>query len=68
MSGFLAAREIRARVPRTGIVMLSTHKDKQFIEEAHRCGATCFVSKSEVVEELVGAIKDAANDKQILLD
>src|SRR5213075_1045207 len=38
MNGFGAAREIRKQVPQSGIVILSTHADKQFVEEARKLG------------------------------
>src|ERR1700685_2501272 len=40
MSGFEAARLIHAQSPSVSIVILSTHKDAQFIATARECGAT----------------------------
>ena len=39
MSGFEAARRIRAHLANSAIVILSSHKDQQFIEEARKAGA-----------------------------
>jgi DNA-binding NarL/FixJ family response regulator len=66
MTGFEAARRIREKVPDTGIVILSTHKDEQFLQLARECGATAFVSKDEAVEELVKAIEAAGRGERLL--
>jgi DNA-binding NarL/FixJ family response regulator len=59
MSGFEAARRIRSRVPNSAIVILSTHKDAQFIAEARNVGANGYVEKSEADGQLVRAIESA---------
>jgi DNA-binding NarL/FixJ family response regulator len=60
MNGFEAARKIKVVSPRSQIVILSSHKDKQFLEQARNVGAVCFVPKSEAERELVDAVKMAA--------
>ena len=60
MNGFEAAREIKAVSPHSQIVILSSHKDKQLLEEARRVGAVCYVPKSEAERELINAVKAAA--------
>lgn len=67
MSGFEAARRIRARVPDSAIVILSTHKDKQFIAEARRAGAKGYVEKSQAAEQLVHAIESAVKGKEFFV-
>lgn len=58
MSGFEAARRIHAQSPSVSIIILSTHKDAQFIATAHECGATAYVEKQHAETELVNAIDD----------
>jgi DNA-binding NarL/FixJ family response regulator len=60
MNGFEAAREIRAVSPHSQIVILSSHKDKQLLEEARKVGPVCYVPKSEAERELIDAVKVAA--------
>jgi DNA-binding NarL/FixJ family response regulator len=57
MSGFEAARRIRVHVPDSAIVILSSHKDQQFIAEARKAGANGYVQKSDADDQLVSAIE-----------
>ena len=56
MSGFEAARRIRVHLPDSAIVILSSHKDQQFIAEAGEAGANGYVQKSDADEQLIRAI------------
>lgn len=67
MSGFEAARRIHAQSPSISIIILSTHKDAQFIATARECGATGYVEKQYAGTELVNAIDDTASGKQFFL-
>lgn len=67
MSGFEAARQIHAQSPAVSIVILSTHKDAQFIAAARECGATGYVEKQLAGTELVNAIDDTASGKALFL-
>ena len=60
MDGFEAARKIRAVSPQSRIVMLSSHKDQQLLEEARNVGAVCYVPKSDAERELIEAVEAAA--------
>jgi DNA-binding NarL/FixJ family response regulator len=40
-------------VPQSAIVILSTHADKHFVEQAKKIGARAYVAKSRVGEALV---------------
>src|SRR4051794_6502141 len=42
LNGFEAAREIRKHVPESAIIILSTHADKYFIEEARKIGVRVY--------------------------
>jgi two-component system, NarL family, response regulator NreC len=57
MSGFEAARRIRVHVPDSAIIILSSHKDQQFIAEARKAGANGYVQKSDADGQLVSAIE-----------
>lgn len=59
LDGFGATKEIRARIPDTAIIVLSTHADKQFIEEAKKLGLRGYVVKSKAGTDLEKAV-DAA--------
>jgi DNA-binding NarL/FixJ family response regulator len=67
MSGFEAARQIHAQSPSISIVILSTHKDAQFLAAARECGATGYVEKRHAGTELVDAINDTASGKAFFL-
>jgi DNA-binding NarL/FixJ family response regulator len=68
MSGFEAARQIHAQSPALSIVILSTHKDDQFIAAARESGATGYVEKQFAATELVNAINDTASGKEFFLN
>jgi DNA-binding NarL/FixJ family response regulator len=59
MNGFEAAREIKAKRPDTLIVILSSHTDRSFVDEARRSGAQAYVVKTKAGEALVEAIESA---------
>ena len=64
MSGFEAARLIRSRVPDSAIVILSSHKDQQFITEARKVGANGYVEKSNADKQLIHAIESAVRGEE----
>ena len=59
LDGFQAARKIKASLPETAIVILSSHADQRFIEEAKKIGARAYVAKTKAGEALVKAIEAA---------
>ena len=67
MSGFEAARRIRSRLPDCAIVILSSHKDEQFIAEARKAGANGYVAKSDADRELVQAIESAVKGEEFFV-
>ena len=67
MSGFEVARLIRTRHPNSAIVILSSHKNGQFIAEARNVGARAYVQKSDAAEELVRAVVAAAKGQDFFL-
>ncbi len=67
MNGYEAAREIKKQVPESAIVILSTHVDKHFVEEAKKIGVGVYVSKSKVAEALFDAIRAAVAGKDFVM-
>ena len=47
LDGLGAAREIKAKLPETAIVILSSSVDQRFIEEAKKIGARAYVAKTK---------------------
>jgi CheY-like chemotaxis protein len=64
MSGFEAARLIRVHLPDSAIVILSSHKDKQFITEARKAGARGYVQKSDADRQLIRAINTVVKGEE----
>jgi DNA-binding NarL/FixJ family response regulator len=67
LNGFEAAREIKATLPESAIIMLSTHADKHFIDEAKKAGARAYVAKTRIGEALIKAISDAVESEDFVL-
>ena len=67
MNGIEAAREINAKLPELAIVILSSHADKHFIEQAMKSGARAYVAKTKAGEALVRAIEAAVTDGDFVL-
>jgi CheY-like chemotaxis protein len=67
MSGFEAARRIRSRFPDCAIVILSSHKDEQFIAEARNAGANTYIEKSDADEQLVRAVESAVKGEEFFV-
>jgi CheY-like chemotaxis protein len=67
MSGFEVARRIRNRLPDCAIVILSSHKDDQFIAEARKAGAKGYIEKSNADEQLVHAIESAVKGEEFFV-
>jgi DNA-binding NarL/FixJ family response regulator len=59
LDGFAAARVIKAKVPESAIVILSSEADKHFVEEAKKIGVRAYVAKYKASEALVKAIERA---------
>ena len=59
LNGFEAAKAIKAKVPESVIVILSSEADERFVSHARRVGARAYVSKSRVGDALIKAIEAA---------
>ncbi len=67
LNGYEAARVIKARLPQSAIVILSSNADKRFIEEAKKIGANAYVAKTKVGAALIKAIEDAISGGDFVL-
>jgi DNA-binding NarL/FixJ family response regulator len=67
LNGFEAARQIKATLPETAIVILSTHADQRFVEPAKKIGVRSYVAKSKAGEALVKAIEAAVKGDDFVL-
>jgi DNA-binding NarL/FixJ family response regulator len=59
LNGIDAAREIRGACPQTKTILLTMHKQSQFILEALRAGVKGYVLKAQASADLVHAIRAA---------
>jgi DNA-binding NarL/FixJ family response regulator len=60
MNGVEATRELMQRGTRTSVVMLSMHSDVALIRQAVQAGATGYVLKGSVADELLLAVRAAS--------
>jgi two-component system nitrate/nitrite response regulator NarL len=67
LDGFQAAREIQATLPETAIVILSSHVDQRFIEQAKKIGARAYVAKTALGATLIKAIEAAVTGGDFVL-
>ena len=67
LDGIAAAREITVKLPESAIVILSSHADKYFIEQARKSGARAYVAKSKAGDALVRAIEAAVIEGDFVL-
>jgi two-component system, NarL family, nitrate/nitrite response regulator NarL len=67
VNGFQAAREIKKQIPETAIVILSSHADKYFVEEAKKIGVRAYVPKSKIGQALVGALEAAVRGNDFIV-
>lgn len=59
LNGFEAARRIKKRLPEVPIVIVSSHSEREYIEEAFRVGARGYVFKGSAASQLPSAIAAA---------
>lgn len=63
LSGFDAARKIKEFSPETPIVILSMHRDKEYMKEAQKIGIQGYVRKSQAALTLVTAVDAVLQDQ-----
>jgi len=66
MTGLQAAREIRAQMPQSRVLMLSMHDDERYLFEALKAGACGYVLKREADQDLVGAVRAVGRGEAFL--
>ena len=66
LNGVEATRQIMAVLPTCSVVALSIHRDRHFVTHMLRAGASGYVLKGCSFEELVRAIRTAANGEVYL--
>jgi two-component system response regulator NreC len=57
LGGLEAAKMIKARLPRTHVLILTVHEDGALLREAIRAGASGYIVKRAVESELINAIE-----------
>ncbi len=63
MGGMEAIARIIARYPTAKLLVLSMHENAAFASQALKAGASGYLSKNGLAEELVGALEQIANDQ-----
>jgi DNA-binding NarL/FixJ family response regulator len=63
LNGIDATRQIVARSPKTKVIALSMHSDRQFVVEMFRAGARGYLLKDSAFEELATAILKVAHNE-----
>jgi DNA-binding NarL/FixJ family response regulator len=60
INGVEATRQIRARAPKTEVLILTAHEDERLIAELLKAGARGYLLKSDLTGQLLGAITSLA--------
>ncbi len=63
LNGIESTRQIIKAVPKARVIILSMHKDRQYITEALKAGALGYIAKEESFDRLVAAIKTVLKGK-----
>jgi DNA-binding NarL/FixJ family response regulator len=66
MTGLQAAREIRAHVPETRVLLLSMHDDERYFLEGLASGASGYVLKRAADTDLIGAVRTVAGGRTFI--
>lgn len=67
VNGIEATRRIKEISPATKVVVMTAHEDDRMLAEAVEAGASGFLGKSGAVDEVLSAVKAAA-DGEVLID
>ncbi len=59
VDGFEASRRIRAEAPATAVVVLTGSAYAEDVEKAHDAGASGYVTKDRIAQDLVRTVLDA---------
>jgi DNA-binding NarL/FixJ family response regulator len=66
LTGLHATREIKARAPEVGVLILSMHDDERYLFEALKAGASGYVLKQKADQDLVDAVRAVAGGDSFL--
>ncbi len=66
LNGVEATRQVRAELPRVGVVVLSTYAQEDYVLSALEAGASAYVLKISAHQELVEAIQAVAKGQRFL--
>lgn len=64
MNGFEAAQKILRSAPETKVIMVTVNADKHSAQEAKHIGVRAFISKIDVVRDLVHAVEAVQGGKK----
>ena len=63
VNGIEATRQIRARLPKTEVLIFTMHDNETLIQELLKAGARGYLLKSDAKRHLIGAIESLASHK-----
>jgi two-component system response regulator NreC len=66
LNGLEATKKIKKVLPSTRVIMLTMHKNEEYILQSFQAGASGYILKEGAVEELVSAIRSIYQDKSFL--
>ena len=66
LTGLQAARQIKAHLPETQVLILSMHDDERYVFDALKAGASGYVLKREVDQALLNAIRAVSRGEAFL--
>ncbi|MGB7060854.1 MAG: response regulator transcription factor [Candidatus Zixiibacteriota bacterium] len=66
LNGLEATRQIKKHLPSAKVIMVTMHKNEEYVLQSFQAGASGFILKEGAVEELVSAIRSINSDKSFL--
>ncbi len=66
LNGLEATKQIKKVLPETKIIMVTMHKNEEYILQSFQAGGSGYILKEGAVEELVNAIRSIYQDKSFL--
>ncbi|MGB8656189.1 MAG: response regulator transcription factor [Candidatus Zixiibacteriota bacterium] len=66
LNGLEATRQIKKALPDMRVIMLTMHKNEEYVLQSFQAGASGYILKEGAVEELVSAIRSIHQDKSFL--
>jgi two-component system, NarL family, response regulator DegU len=66
LDGLTAAKRMRTRAPDAKVVILTMHADADLVDRARAAGATGYLLKDASSDEVVAAVRAAADGRQVI--